>query len=365
MRPVELPPVSGRERQGQFIRLAGVADIEKPEEAHIRPGKPFFFQIPRGSGQERPEEPGEFGRSDLSGSPKNGTRIILDRVGEQHPEGRQHPGVFGHDDSGDAKSLGQAAGVHTARPAERKEGEIARVEAPFDRDDPDRPLHRRIGDADDPFSKIEDVHLQARGEFLHHPPRPLGVQLHLSAEKAPGVEPAEQQVGVRHSDVFALPVTDRARVGAGALRPHAEGSTLVDKSDRPASRSDGVDIDDGQAQRQVADRRFGGGGDFPVAKGHIRRSPAHIEGDDLPETGGRGDLLSAHHAPGRTAEDGADGVFPGALGGDTAPVRLHDPDPARAETFLQAPEIALHERGDVSIDGRRAGALELPVLPQD
>jgi hypothetical protein len=57
-------------------------------------------------------------------------------VGHREPERAQHAARARHEHRRDPELLGERAGVHPARAAERDERELARVEAALDGDDP-------------------------------------------------------------------------------------------------------------------------------------------------------------------------------------------------------------------------------------
>ena len=79
--------------------------------------------------------------------------------------------------------------------------------------------------------------------FLDGPPKDVrqwldyasgrtGIQAYLAVAKVIWMQPAKQQVRVRHRGKSAgSPITGRARFSASTLRPHPKHSTLVDPCD--------------------------------------------------------------------------------------------------------------------------------------
>ncbi len=62
-------------------------------------------------------------------------------------------------------------------------------------------------------------------------------------------------MGIRNGGfTAAAPITDRTGIGPGALGPDAERAARIEMSQRAASRADGMDVDDRDADRQASYR---------------------------------------------------------------------------------------------------------------
>ena len=162
--------------------------------------------------------------------------VVLDVDGQQ-PERGHVAGVGRHQDGRDAEHVHQPAQQQRAGAAERGEGEVADVEAALDGD-----LAQRVGLV--PGRDLEDAG-RARprasgpsfdGQRLDALAGGVDVERDLTAEQVRR-DPAEHdvRVGDRHLGA-ALAVAERARVGAGRLRPDLERPLGRQPRDRAAAR---------------------------------------------------------------------------------------------------------------------------------
>ena len=140
--------------------------------------------------------------------------------------------------------------------------------------------------------------------------RRLDVERHLAAEQLRRQVP-EHDVRVGHRWQLTAPaVGRRARRGARRLRPDAERlRQLRDVGDRPAARTDGVDVDRRDADAEVRDRRLAADRRLPVlAEGDVGGRPSHVEGEDVVEAGLARDEERAGDAARRPREHRVDRV---------------------------------------------------------
>jgi hypothetical protein len=67
---------------------------------------------------------------------------------------------------------------------------------------------------------------------------------HAPAEQIRRVERLEHNIGVGHRRLdVAAPVADRSRISTGAARPDFQEAAAVDKRNRSAACSNGVDVE--------------------------------------------------------------------------------------------------------------------------
>ena len=192
----------------------------------------------------------------------------------------------------------------------------------------------------------------------------LPVQLHRATQKVIGRQPAQDQVGVGDGGKGGPTIAGGPRVCAGAGGADTQRPTRIDGRNRAAARADRVDVENGDAQGVAPHHRLGGGAQLSVAKRDIGGCAAHVKGDDLVKFGLTCDCLCADHTTGRAGEDAADRAAT-RLGRANAPaVRLHDAQVVPLQRPLQPGQVAVHDRGDVSVDRRRAGALVFAVFWQ-
>ncbi len=162
----------------------------------------------------------------------------------------------------------------------------------------------------------------------------------------------------------------RPRPSPRALRPHLQRAARVQVSQAAAARADGVDVDEGQAQRQTGDGSLGRRRRTTGAQGHVGARAAHVEGDDVAvaraaRPGRRGHEARPDHATRRAGEGRPRRLRPGQRRADDPAVALHHRQPARGQPLGQPRQVAAHQRRDGGIDDRRRRALVLAVFGQD
>jgi hypothetical protein len=126
-----------------------------------------------------------------------------------------------------------------------------------------------------------------------------------------------------------------------------------------------VDVDDGQADGEVSDPAFMRPPDGAFDERNVRRSAAHVEADDVGEAGRLGQDPRPDDAAGRSREGRPYGLDPGPGRRDVAFVRLHDAQVGPADAAVELAEIAVHDRHEAGVDGRRRGPLEFAVLGEE
>ena len=214
----------------------------------------------------------------------------------------------------------------------RQQGELPRVESPRHAHALERSRHRRGRHRDDP--RRDGVRLAPhRGPERRD--RALGrggVEPQLVRERAPGVEPAEHEAGVRDSGpISAATVAGRPRHGSRALRTDLERAALVHPGDAPASRAHRLDEDRRERERYPRDRpcpfgeRLGGGHET-----RVRARPPHVDGEQIAHADRRADEPCADHATRRPRQGERRGTTRGGRRRQAAAARRHDAEPADA-----------------------------------
>ena len=122
-------------------------------------------------------------------------------------------------------------------PAERHQREVARIVAALDRDHPRRQHHVGVDDRQDAQRGLDRVHAERAGNvLLDRAPGGLGVDLHLAAEDALGIEALGQDVGIAdRGQRAAAPVAGWTRHRPGAARPDLQGAARIDPADGAAA----------------------------------------------------------------------------------------------------------------------------------
>ena len=134
---------------------------------------------------------------------------------------------------------------------------------------------------------------------------------------------AEHDVGVRHGRLLAvLSVRGGARLRAGRLRADAKGlRQLRHVSDRAAARSDRVHVDGRHLDAEMADRGLPPDRRLAVlAERDVRRSAAHVKGEDVAEPRASCATYRAPATPpGRAREHAVDRVARGLAHASSGP----------------------------------------------
>jgi hypothetical protein len=347
-----------------LVGLAEIAAVERALQDDVLEGEAVLEHVAAALLFQGPIFPFEPGQRDLGVRLHERLGVVLDRVGHQEAESREDAGVSRHQDRGQANMGGHLDGMHAARPAEGEEGESARIDAAFDRDDADGFLHVGVGDGHDAEGRFGHGLADGAAQLRDRGQAPLRMDRHPPAQEEAGVEAAEAEVGVRNGRQVAPAVASRARIGAGALGADPERAAPVGIGDRAAAGPDRMDIDDGQADGEVADAALVGPPDAAFDQGDVRRGAAHVEADDIGEAGRGGQHAGPDDPSGRPGQRRPDGLDTGPGRGDVALVRLHDAQVGAADAAVELAEIAVHDRHEVGVDGRGRRPLELAVLGQ-
>ena len=164
------------------------------------------------------------------------------------------PRIGRRDHFGNAENRCDLRGLQRARPAEGDKRKAARVDALLDRTGADRVRHVGVDDGENALRRLAEAEAELGRKPADGPARRFRVELHAPAEEITRVEPADNQIGVRHGRFFAAPpVGGGPRNRARAARSDPKRSAMVDIGDRAAARADGVDVDHRREQREAGD----------------------------------------------------------------------------------------------------------------
>ena len=240
--------------------------------------------------------------------------VVLD-VGHDQPDRRIDAGIERHDHAGHAELARDAAGMHRPGAAEGEQHEIAQVVPAHGGDRLDRLLHLHVDDADDAFGRSRHAHAKrARDLVLDRRARRGDVEPHPAAQEIVLAQVAEHEVAVgdgRH--LAAAAVAGRPRHRAGAFRADLEHAEAVDAGDGAAAGADGVDVH--HRHREVAALDLAAAGDRGLAvldQRHVAGGAAHVEGDEVLETGHPARIGAGGDAAGRAGQHGGHCLARGA-----------------------------------------------------
>ncbi len=270
----------------------------------------------------------------------------LDRALAHRPDVRQAHAIGGENackgvdqDLGHAERVGDEAGMLAAGTAETVQGVAGDVVAPLHRDFLDRVRHVldrdlqiAVGDLDRTSAIAGGVVnlLCQRLELLVHR-RGVKRRVLMRTEdvgEEVRLQLAEHDVAVGHRQRTAATVAGGAGIGARALRPDPVAGS-VEETDRAAARRDRVDHHHRRPHAHAGHQRLEGALVFAVVVSHVRRGPAHVEGDDALEPRlGRG-LDRADDAARGARQDGVLALK--QMGVGQPAVRLHEHQPRVAE----------------------------------
>ena len=306
-----------------------------------------------------------------------GTRKLKTDRRNQESKRRRRPRRRRNDDLADAQLARHPRRMGRTGAAHRHHRVAPGVAAFLDDVDPGRARHALADDVVDAPRRFDRGQGQRFGDPRQGRLGRLFIQAHAAAEEERRVQIAQKKIGVGHRRLRPAPsIARRPRVGAGASRSHLEQAQLIEPGDRAAA---GANLDhvnhrrlDGQAAalfESMDARRFQHRRHVRLAvlyqAGLGRRAP-HVEGDHVglanpaAEEGGR------QTAPRRARFEKADRIRCRRLGRDQATGRLHEVE-LSGEALIgegrdQTVDVALHQRLDIGVGGRRRGALILPQL---
>ena len=369
-----VPDLSLPERDGQLVALADIAHIDLPLDADAGMRRSLGEQGFPPLRLHLAVAPVRQRRVELVRALDQRRGVVVLDVGDQEAHGRGGAGAHRHQDGGYVELLGKAVGVHRPGAAEGDQHEVARVVAPLHRDPPERADHGAVGDLHDAERHLDRVQPERVRAFLLDglPCRGL-VQAHLAAEEMVGVEALQDEVRIGDGRLgSSLPVAGRSRVGARALRPHAEHAARIHPGDGAAARADLDQVDHGRADgiarplgavlgpRRRAHFVFLGDARRAVLdQPGLGRGAAHVEGQDVVEAEHVAEIGGDDDPGGGARLDHEHGLRARGLEGEHAAARLHDEkpplEPRVPQAGFDAGKIALDDGPDAGVDEGGAG----------
>ena len=135
--------------------------------------------------------------------------------------------------------------------------------------------------------------------------RALEIQSEISAQKALRLQPAEQQIGIRHRGLGAAAITDRTGIGSGGFGPDPQRSAGVEAGDGASAGAYSMNVEHGYADGEAGNLGLAAGAGFAVHQRNIGGSAAHVERDDSVEAAAARHGRGADHSARRPGEHGA------------------------------------------------------------
>ena len=354
--------------------LADVAHVDRALEAVLVGGEALLGQRLSGPAGEVVEDALHRRVVERGLLGDVGLDVVVLHVDGQQAEGADVAGVGGHDHAGEVEDVDEPARQQRPRAAERGEHEVAHVEAALDRD-----LAQRVGlvpggDLQDAGGAALEVEAELVGEVGDTGAGGLHVERDLAAEEV-GRDPAEHDVRVGDRRLgAALAVAERARVGAGRVRPDLEGALRREPRDRPAAGTDGDDVDHRDLAGIDPDRALRGEGGLAVQHDrHVGGGAAAVAGEDLGEPRDLRDQRGPERAGGRPGQHRRDRLVHHLVGRQHAAVGLHHverdlpgslPAGEGVQPLGDVGDVARDVGLDRGVDQRRHRALVLAVLAQ-
>ena len=193
----------------------------------------------------------------------------------------------------------------------------------------------------------------------------LFIQRHAAAEQAARREAPEHEIRVGDSGLLATTaVTGRTRLRARALRADLHQPVAVEPGDRAAACADRIDVERGDARRIPLDPFVEGrAGRIAADQRDVRAGAAHVERDDIRNTGEPRHVDRADRAGGGAGERGADRHMPRARNRHQAAGGLVDAEcrlrRGLGEAIGEFAEVAVHHRLEIGIEHRGGEPLVL------
>ena len=267
---------------------------------------------------------------------------------------------------------GDRGGVQRSAAAERHQGEVARVAAPFDGDRADRFGDLGGGDPVDAHRRVGDVDPERPGDLARDGRFGAGaVERHFAAGKPVRIDQPHQQIDIgQGGPVAAEPVTGRARSRTHALRPHLDPADIVDAHDAAAAGADRVHVEHGDREGEHVDlargRRFR---HRAANQAGVERGAADIHGDEVAVAGLSAEPGRPHHGARGSGQHGQRRVAHDDVGRGDAAARLEDieraGDAAIRQPARQPGDIGPQHRRHIGGEHGGRGSRKLAKLAQD
>ena len=177
----------------------------------------------------------------------------------------------------------QPAAMHRPGAAERAQREVGRRQPALDRHDLQRADHVVVDDLDNAARSVFQRYAERRRYVPQDRRLSLGAMQRDLAVEQMRRHAAEHEVRIRHRRAApALAIGRRARIGAGAFRPDRQRAFRPHRRDRAAARADGVNVDNWQSQRKLADAARRRRDRLAIAdQRHVRTGATHIDRDEV------------------------------------------------------------------------------------
>ena len=107
--------------------------------------------------------------------------------------------------------------------------------------------------------------------------RALEIESEVSAQKALRLQPAEQQVGIRHRGLGAAAVTDRTGIGSGGFRADPQRSAGVEARDGASAGAYSMNVEHGHADGEAGNLGLAAGAGFAIDQRNVGGGSAHVE----------------------------------------------------------------------------------------
>src|SRR5437588_2553035 len=144
--------------------------------------------------------------------------------------------------------------MERTRAAERDQRTLSGIMPLLDGDAANGISHVAVDDGDDALGSLLAAQTQAPGKTVNSHAGQLGIDRHLAAQEVLWIQPAKEQMGVRHRRLGAAAAVARGtRPRARAPGADPEGAACVDISDAATARANGLDVDHWHHDRVAAD----------------------------------------------------------------------------------------------------------------
>ena len=180
--------------------------------------------------------------------------LVMAQIGDDAAQCRGDAGEARHQGRRQPHFMHQRTGMQCASAAERHDGEAGRIMPAFDRHQPDRPCHPRIGDPNNRFGRRHHIDRQRFCDMAGN--GALGgfdIQRgQLAADRARRIDTPQHDIGIgQRRAVIALRVTDRTGHRARAFGPDLQHAAFVDMGNGAAACADGGNLDHRRADHQT------------------------------------------------------------------------------------------------------------------
>ena len=308
---------------------------------------------------------------DLLTGQELGVNVVSLDVGQDQTHGAEGAGRIGHDDLFHFQLFRNGTGVHTAAASVAHQCKLTGIVALLDRDQLDGPEHIGVDHLQNTLRRLHDGDTHGLGDVFFDSSAGLFQCVLQIFFKDFGADMTSDQIGIGNGGLgAAATVAHGAGISACGNRANLQRTAAVHIGDGAAACTDEGQVHRGDRDGIAFDMAFGGELDHIVLdQGHVGRSTADVEGDDVLFTHHLGQVIGGNNACNRTRVGHSHRLVSSHVKGHDAGVGLHHiqigADVGFFHVLFEIHNVRGHVGHHVSVDNGGGGSLIFPELRVD